>query len=129
MTCPLQLAGKRASVSSNSRTNFPTACVSNLFSASLAALLCRRRDFRQILQRATELSAQDLRLLLPRSLEYLPMKTVFSCAQASAGPRARPINIALGADVESPAGFAYHTGKAVISNHLHEKRGFARLSS
>lgn len=33
-------------------------------------------------------------------------------------------NISLGADVESPAGYAYHTGKMVISNHLQEETRF-----
>jgi len=33
-------------------------------------------------------------------------------------------HISLGADVESPAGYAFHTGKIVISNHLQEETRF-----
>ncbi|MCX7317940.1 MAG: GAF domain-containing protein [Hyphomicrobiales bacterium] len=81
------------------------------------------RDFKQILQRATELCSQGLQTRYAKVLEFIPEQNRL-LVRAGVGWAAGTIDhVSLGADIESPAGFAYQTGKAVISNHLeHEER-------
>jgi len=82
------------------------------------------RDLDQILQRAAELCAQGLEAPYAKVLEYLPEGNLLE-VRAGVGWEAGTINeITLGADLESPAGYAYHTGQSVISNHLHEEARF-----
>ncbi|MBB5046483.1 two-component sensor histidine kinase [Rhodopseudomonas rhenobacensis] len=82
------------------------------------------RDFGQILQRATELSAQGLETKFAKVLEYIPEDKRL-LVRAGVGWSAGTVGIvSLGADVESPAGFAYQTGKTVISNHLESETLF-----
>src|SRR6202051_3445302 len=82
------------------------------------------RDIRQILQRATELCAQGLDAPFAKVLEYLPDEKRL-LVRAGVGWHAGTIDhVSLGADVESPAGYAFHTGKIVISNHLQEETRF-----
>ena len=124
MTCPLQLAGKRASVSSNSRDELPYRLRQQSLLGEFGRSALQTRDFRQILQRATELSAQGLEAPFAKVLEYLPDENRLLVRSGVGWAPGATDNTALGADVESPAGFAYHTGKAVISNHLHEETRF-----
>jgi two-component system, sensor histidine kinase PdtaS len=82
------------------------------------------RDFGQILQRATELCSEGLEAPFAKVLEYLPGENRL-LVRAGVGWAPGTIdNISLGADVESPAGYAYHTGQTVISNHLQEETRF-----
>ena len=124
MTCPLQLAGKRESVSSNSRDELPYRLRQQSLLGEFGRSALQTRDFRQILQRATELSAQGLEAPFAKVLEYLPDENRLLVRSGVGWAPGATDNTALGADVESPAGFAYHTGKAVISNHLHEETRF-----
>lgn len=76
------------------------------------------RNFDQILQRATELCAQGLNARFAKALEYLPDEDRL-IVRAGVGWDQDTINIvSLGADIGSPAGYAYQTGQTVISNHL-----------
>jgi two-component sensor histidine kinase len=76
------------------------------------------RDFRQILQRATELCAEGMQARFAKVLEYLPYEKRLM-VRAGVGWAPDTIDIvSLGADIGSPAGFAYQTGQTVISNHL-----------
>jgi GAF domain-containing protein len=82
------------------------------------------RDIRQILQRATELCAQGLDAPFAKVLEYMPDEKRL-LVRAGVGWHVGTIDhVSLGADVESPAGYAFHTGKIVISNHLQEETRF-----
>src|SRR3984885_5345630 len=59
-----------------------------------------------------------------KGLEYMPDEKRL-LIRAGVGWRAGTIDhVSLGADVESPAGYAFHTGKIVISNHLQEETRF-----
>ena len=82
------------------------------------------RDFGQILQRATELCSQGLEARFAKVLEYLPDKNRLLVRAGVGWPPGTINNVSLGADIESPAGYAYHTGVAVISNHLQEDTRF-----
>jgi hypothetical protein len=76
------------------------------------------RDFRQILQRATQLCAQGLEARFAKVLEFLPdEKRLMVRAGVGWAPGTIDI-VSLASDIGSPAGYAYQTGERVISNHL-----------
>jgi two-component sensor histidine kinase len=82
------------------------------------------RDIAQILQRATELCAQGLETPFAKVLEYMPDDKRL-LVRAGIGWAAGTIgHVSLGVDLESPAGYAFQTGKMVISNHLQEETRF-----
>ena len=82
------------------------------------------RDIAVILQRATELCAQGLETRFAKVLEYMPDdKRLLVCA--GLGWASGTIGqVSLGVDLESPAGYAFQTGKMVISNHLKKETRF-----
>jgi two-component system, sensor histidine kinase PdtaS len=82
------------------------------------------RDFRQILQRATELCAQGLEARLAKVLEYLPDEKRLMVRAGVGWAPGTIDNVSLAADIESPAGNAYQTGATVISNHLEAETRF-----
>src|SRR6202790_3216758 len=82
------------------------------------------RDIEQILQRATELCTQGLETPFAKVLEYMPDEKRL-LVRAGVGWAPGTIgHVALGIDMESPAGYAFHTGQIVISNHLQEETRF-----
>ncbi|KIZ44164.1 MULTISPECIES: histidine kinase dimerization/phosphoacceptor domain -containing protein [Rhodopseudomonas] len=82
------------------------------------------RDFGQILQRATELCALGLETPFAKVLEYIP-ETDRLLVRAGVGWAPGTVGeVTLGADIDSPAGFSYQTGQAVISNHLQAETRF-----
>jgi two-component system, sensor histidine kinase PdtaS len=82
------------------------------------------RDFRQILQRATELCSQGLQARFAKVLEYLPDEKRLM-VRAGVGWAPNTIDmVSLAADIGSPAGYAYQTGATVISNHLEAETRF-----
>lgn len=82
------------------------------------------RDIGKILRNATELCAQGLEARFAKVLEYLPEENRL-LVRAGVGWKPGTIdNTTLGADLDSPAGYAYQTGNAVISNHLQEETRF-----
>ena len=82
------------------------------------------RDFRQLLQSATELSAKGLGAPYAKVMEYLPDENRLLVRAGIGWPAGTVDNTSLGADLESPAGYAFHTGESVISNHLQEETRF-----
>jgi two-component system, sensor histidine kinase PdtaS len=82
------------------------------------------RDIGQILQRATELCAQGLETPFAKVLEYLPEEKRLLVSAGVGWARATIGQVSLGVDMESPAGYAFHTGQIVISNHLQEETRF-----
>ena len=87
------------------------------------AALQRGTGFKELLDRAVQLAAEGLEAELSKILEYIPEENRL-LMRAGVGWDPGLIGIAsVGADLESPSGFALHTGKPVISNHLeHEER-------
>jgi two-component sensor histidine kinase/putative methionine-R-sulfoxide reductase with GAF domain len=82
------------------------------------------RDITQILQRATELCAQGLDAPFAKVLEYVSDEKRL-LVRAGVGWATETIgNVSIGIDMESPAGYAFHTGQIVISNHLQEETRF-----
>src|SRR5215471_5543967 len=78
----------------------------------------------ELLQEATRLVALGLGISFCKILEYLPEKGRF-LVRAGVGWKKRVIGVAtVGADLNSPAGYALHTGKPVISNDLAVEKRF-----
>jgi len=82
------------------------------------------RDFRHILQQAVQLSARGLGCSYAKVLEYLPDEQRLIVRAGIGWPAGTADCVSLGADIESPAGFAFQTGQSVISNHLQEETRF-----
>ncbi|HSH95033.1 MAG TPA: histidine kinase dimerization/phosphoacceptor domain -containing protein [Roseimicrobium sp.] len=82
------------------------------------------RDFRQILQNAAELSARGLGCSYAKVLEYLPDDQRLIVRAGIGWPAGTVDRVSLGADIESPAGFAFQTGQSVVSNHLQDETRF-----
>jgi two-component sensor histidine kinase len=82
------------------------------------SIAMQTRDFRKILQRATELCAVGLQAPFVKVLEYEPYENHLM-VRAGVGWAPGTIDaVSLPADIGSPAGYAYQTGKSVISNHM-----------
>ena len=82
------------------------------------------RDFRHILQQAAELSARGLGCSYAKVLEYLPDEKRLIVRAGIGWPSGTVDHVSLGADIQSPAGFAFQTGQSVVSNHLQEETRF-----
>jgi two-component sensor histidine kinase len=82
------------------------------------------RDYKQILQRATELCAQGLQARFAKVLEYLPDESRLMVRAGVGWARDTIDIVSLAADIGSPAGYAYQTGVTVISNHLEAETRF-----
>ena len=78
----------------------------------------------QLLEDTARLTAEGLRTEFCKVLEYLPNENNL-LVRAGVGWRPGIVGVAtIGADMESPAGFALRTGKPVISNHLENEERF-----
>jgi two-component sensor histidine kinase len=82
------------------------------------------RDFRLILQQASELSARGLACNFAKVLEYHPRQQRLIVRAGVGWPAETIDTVSLGADMGSPAGFAFQTGQSVISNHLQDETRF-----
>ncbi len=81
-------------------------------------------DFQGILDEASIVAARGLNAHLAKVLEYLPGDMAF-LVRAGVGWREGVIGKAMvGSDLQSPAGYAFRTGKPVISNHLDTEQRF-----
>ncbi|WP_041797888.1 sensor histidine kinase [Rhodopseudomonas palustris] len=82
------------------------------------------RDFRHILQQAAGLSARGLGCSYAKVLEYEPGEKRLIVRAGIGWPAGTVDHVSLGADIESPAGYAFQTGQSVISNHLQKETRF-----
>ena len=80
--------------------------------------------FGHLLDETARLTAEGLRAEFCKILEYLPSENRL-LVRAGVGWGPDIVGIAtVGADLESPSGFALRTGKPVISNHLENEQRF-----
>lgn len=86
--------------------------------ADYGVLALRGTPFPELLERAAQVVAKGLEAEFAKVLKYMPEEKRFLvCAGVGWDPGV--VGVAtIGADTESPAGYALRTGKAVISNHL-----------
>jgi len=86
--------------------------------AEFGRFALRYRDTATLLQEATRMCALGLQSEFGKIMEYLPDQHQF-IVRAGVGWKPGVVDHArAGADLESPAGYAFQSGKPVISNHL-----------
>jgi two-component sensor histidine kinase len=92
--------------------------------AELGVLALRGVAFEELSQQTSVLVAEGMEAEFSKVLEYLRGENVF-LVRAGVGWDEGVVGVAtVGADLESPAGFALQTGKPVISNHLDKEDRF-----
>src|ERR1700722_3702013 len=92
--------------------------------AEFGLFALRTHDIGALLQEATQVCAQGLQSGFCKIMEYLPAERQF-VVQAGVGWKPGVIGSArVGADIESPTGYAFQTGEPVISNHLQGESRF-----
>ncbi len=92
--------------------------------AELGVIALQGAAFDALLGETVRLTAEGLRVKFCKVLRYLPEENRL-LVQAGVGWDPGIVGVAsVGADMESPAGFALRTGKPVISNHLENEERF-----
>jgi two-component sensor histidine kinase len=92
--------------------------------AELGVAGLKRIAFEQLLDQTVRLVAEGLEAELAKVLEYIPAEKRL-LMRAGVGWDPGLVGTAtIGADLESPSGFALRTGKPVISNHLENEERF-----
>ncbi len=84
----------------------------------------RARDLHPMLQRAVELCAEGMRSRYCKFLEHCEDDDVLLVRNGVGWRDGVVGSTEMRADLGSPAGYAYHTGEAVISNHLENETRF-----
>src|SRR5262249_33149356 len=92
--------------------------------AELGVLALRGVAFPELSQHATLLVAEGMCAEFCKVMEYLPPENRFIVRSGIGWAEGVVGSATVGADLESPAGFALRTGKPVISNHLGEESRF-----
>lgn len=92
--------------------------------AELGVLALKGVPFSELIDHTASLTAEGLQAEFSKVLEFMPDRNRL-LVRAGVGWDAGVIGAAtVGADLESPAGFALRTGKPVISNHLETEERF-----
>ena len=92
--------------------------------AELGVAALQGAPFADLLALAARLTAEGLETQFCKILQYQPAENRLLVV-AGVGWNAGVVGVAsVGADLASPAGFALHTGKPVISNHLENEKRF-----
>jgi two-component sensor histidine kinase len=82
------------------------------------------RPFQELLNETVRLTAEGMNAEFCKILEYMPAANRL-LVRAGVGWHEDIVGRAtIGADLESPSGFALHTGQPVISNHLENEQRF-----
>src|SRR6476620_6706792 len=92
--------------------------------AELGVLALQGRPFLELLNETSRLTAEGMDAEFCKILEFMPAQNRF-LVRAGVGWHEGIVGVAtVGADLESPSGFALRTGKPVISNHLENEQRF-----
>jgi two-component sensor histidine kinase len=92
--------------------------------AELGVLALKGTPFQELLDHAARLTAEGLQADFCKVMEHLPAENRL-LVRAGVGWEPGIVGTAtIGADLESPGGFALRTGKPVISNHLGNEERF-----
>lgn len=92
--------------------------------AELGVLALRRTALQHLLDCSVTMAAEGLQAELCKVLEYLPTDNRLLLRAGVGWDRGLVGTATVGADVESPSGYALRTGKPVISNHLENEERF-----
>jgi two-component sensor histidine kinase len=92
--------------------------------AELGVLSLQRTPFFELLNQTARLTAEGMEAEFCKVLEYVAAQNRL-LVRAGVGWHKGIVGVAtVGADLESPSGFALRTGKPVISNHLENEQRF-----
>jgi two-component sensor histidine kinase len=92
--------------------------------AELGVQALQEKPFLDLLDQTARLTAEGMEAEFCKVLEYNPAENRF-LVRAGVGWQEGIVGVAtIGADLESPSGFALRTGKPVISNHLENEQRF-----
>jgi two-component sensor histidine kinase len=92
--------------------------------AELGVVALQGKPFTDLLNHTARLTAEGMEAEFCKVLEYIPAEKRF-LVRAGVGWHEGIVGVAtVGADLESPSGFALRTGKPVISNHLENEQRF-----
>jgi len=92
--------------------------------AELGVHALQGKPFLDLLDQTARLTAEGVEAEFCKVLEYIPAENRF-LVRAGVGWQEGIVGVAtIGADLESPSGFALRTGKPVISNHLENEQRF-----
>jgi two-component sensor histidine kinase len=92
--------------------------------AELGVVALQGKGFLDLLNQTVHLTAEGMEAEFCKVLEYIPAENRF-LVRAGVGWHEGIVGVAtVGADLESPSGFALRTGKPVISNHLENEQRF-----
>jgi two-component sensor histidine kinase len=92
--------------------------------AEIGVVALQGKPFIDLLNHTARLTAEGMEAEFCKVLEYIPAENRF-LVRAGVGWHQGIVGVAtVGADLESPSGFALRTGKPVISNHLENEQRF-----
>ena len=92
--------------------------------AELGVLALQGANFVDLLNHTARLTAEGLGAEYCKVLEYFPTEKRLLVRAGVGWDEGVLGSASVGADLASPAGFALHTGKPVISNHLENEQRF-----
>src|SRR5580692_10350462 len=92
--------------------------------AELGVLALQRTSFTDLLNHAARMTAEGLDAEYCKIMEYIPADKRLLVRAGVGWGEGVVGNATVGADLDSPAGYALHTGKPVISNHLENEERF-----
>ncbi len=92
--------------------------------SDLGVLALQGTPFAELLDHAARLTAEGLQADYCKILEYMPAENRLLVRAGVGWDEGVVGSASVGADLASPAGFALHTGKPVISNHLENEQRF-----
>jgi two-component sensor histidine kinase len=92
--------------------------------SELGVAALQNPPFDELTQKAAELAAEGLQADYSKVMEYLPSEKRLIVRAGTGWPPGIVGVATVGADLDSPAGFALRTGKPVISNHLENEERF-----
>src|SRR6201993_2460036 len=92
--------------------------------AELGVLALQRTSFTDLLNHTARMTAEGLDAEYCKIMEYIPADKRLLVRAGVGWGEGVVGNATVGADLDSPAGYALHTGKPVISNHLENEERF-----
>jgi len=92
--------------------------------AELGVLALQRTSFTDLLNHTARMTAEGLDAEYCKIMEYIPEDKRLLVRAGVGWGEGVVGNATVGADLDSPAGYALHTGKPVISNHLENEERF-----
>src|SRR6188508_2387926 len=92
--------------------------------AELGVSALQGTEFMELLKHVVRLTAEGLEAEYCKVLEYLPSENRLLVRAGVGWDEGVVGSASVGADLASPAGYALHTGKPVISNHLENEQRF-----